>query len=175
MSISERDESTLMIEAAQRGERWAEEEVARLVRAFARYLHRGSIDRHEPEWEEVAQEACRRVFSGALARFEAGGPARSYLYTIVKATRIQLYRSLWRRARREDEHPLEPGAAGNPESASLLARILGRLNDSCRELLERAFFDGASSAELAQELGLVESSVRSRLTRCLQSARDLAR
>jgi RNA polymerase sigma factor (sigma-70 family) len=165
-----------VLEAAHRGEPWAQEEVSLIIRAFARHLCRGSgASGADPEWEDVAQEASRRVFTGALATFVPGGPERSYLYSIVKATRIQLYRSLSRRRRREEIADLQPAAPPNFETKTILYRILKRLSEPCRELLERTFYDGASHAELAAELGLVESSVRSRLTRCLQQARSLAR
>jgi len=172
MQASERDLS--LVEATRRGESWAQEEVMRLLRSFARYLCAGARE-GEPDWEDVAQEAARRFFTSGLARFRPGGPERSYLYSIVKASRIQLYRSMSRRARRESavasEEPVRPVA----ETRTLLYRVLSRISGSCRELLERVFFDGASHSELAGELGLEESSVRSRLTRCLQAAREIAR
>lgn len=160
-----------VMEAAQRGERWAEEEITRLVRQFARHVCRGSGQGAEPDWEDVAQEACRRVFSGALESFRPGGAERSYLYSIVKATRIQIYRSASRRQKRESAVEIEDRIEPRAERQTLLHRILSRLPQACRELLQRAFFDGASTAELSQELGLAESSVRSKLTRCLQQAR----
>lgn len=163
-------EGSLIIEAARRGEAWAETELLRIVRGFARHACRGGAD---PDWEDVAQETCRRLFAGALQAFRPGGPERSWLYSIVKATRIQLHRSNSRRARRDEAAVLAPADSGRPESRTLLHQLLQRLPENCREVLARAFFDGATPRDLAAELGLVESSVRSRLTRCLQEARRL--
>ena len=172
-------ETASLIEAARAGERWAEEEIIRLIGVFARHLCRGSgtPESPVPEWEEVAQEASRRFFAMRLHRFPADGPLRSYLYTIVKGTRIQLHRSMARRLRRDAVAlPDSEGGAGSvAETRTLLFRILRTLPDSCRGLLERLFFDGASHAEIASGLGLVESSVRSRATRCLQKAREQVR
>lgn len=166
-----------LIQAARRRERWAEEEIARTIQSFARHLcrGRGSPTSPEPEWEDVAQEACRRFFASGLAGFRAGGPERGYLYSIVKATRIQIHRSMARRARRETEAVggLDDRRAPDAESTTLLHRILRRLSSACAELLERAFLDGASYADLAAEMGMAESSVRSKVTRCLQKAREL--
>ena len=162
--------------AAQRGEPWAEGEIVRLVRAFARHLSRAPAagGAPEPEWEDVAQEACRRVFASGLKHYRPGGNDRGYLYSIVKATRIQIYRGLSRRRRRELAVEIDETVEPEVERRTLLYRLLGRLGDTCRALLQRAFFDGASYEELAVELGLVESSVRSRVTRCLQQARAQA-
>jgi RNA polymerase sigma-70 factor (ECF subfamily) len=169
------DETVSLVEASRRGEGWAQEEVMRLIRSFARYLCRGrsTSAEPEPEWEDVAQEAARRFFTSGLAHFKTGGPERSYVYTIVKAARIQIYRSMSRRSRRESAAAREDVTPPPAETRTLLFRVLSRIPDTCRELLERVFFDGSSHAELAQELGLAESSVRSRLTRCLQRAREV--
>ncbi len=169
----ERNRSGL-IEAAQRGERWAETEIVGLIRSFAKQIcHTWGTGESVagPEWEDVAQEAGRRFFAGSLHNFIPGGPERSYLYSLVKATRIQIYRSLRRRAQREADSEPPGGSAGDPEARTLLHRILKRLPEACREILQRTFLDGAATAELARELGIAESSVRSRLTRCLQKAR----
>jgi RNA polymerase sigma factor (sigma-70 family) len=167
------DETVSLVEASRRGEEWAQEEIMRLIRSFARYVCRSAGAGPEPEWEDVAQEAARRFFTSGLAHFRTGGPERSYIYTIVKAARIQIYRSMSRRSRRESAVAREDTTPPAAETRTLLFRVLARIPDTCRELLERVFFDGASHADLAQELGLAESSVRSRLTRCLQRAREL--
>jgi RNA polymerase sigma factor (sigma-70 family) len=152
----------------------------RWIQAFARHLCRGSYGSASGslDWEDVAQEAGRRFFSSGLDGFRSDATLaslKSYLYTIVKATRIQHYRSTSRRRRREEATSID-GPSMAPavaESRAFLERILGRISTECRELLERSFLDGATNADLAAELGLAESSVRSKLTRCLQRARAL--
>ena len=98
---------------------------------------------------------------------------RSYLYTIVRTTFLELVRRTWRRQQREAENPIEPPPPSNPETQTGLHRILARLSEVCRELLERLYFDGTTYAELAAEMNLAESSVRARASRCLGKARDL--
>ena len=165
-----------LFEAARRCERWAEEEINRLTRSFARHVTGGGGLPGAPEldWEDVAQEASRRFFSTGIQQFRAGGPERSYLYSIVKVTMIQLARGASRRRRREETiEAADVVPADDPTSRFDARRLLERLDSSCRQLLERVFLQSASHAELAKELGLAESSVRSRLSRCIRRAREL--
>jgi RNA polymerase sigma factor (sigma-70 family) len=164
------------IEAARQGASWAEAAIADAIRAFAQAISRGrgpmasaSID-----WEDVAQEASRRFFSRGMDQYRATGSEKGYLYTIVKATWIQLARSASRRRKREEIANPIPSSPRDPNPRLELLDVLRRLDSTCQELLERVFFDGASYADLADELGLAESSVRSRITRCIQKARAIA-
>ena len=73
--------------------------------------------------------------------------------------------------------PLAGGPAPvAPESGARLEvrRILAALDPPCREIIQRALLQDEPYADLARELGLAESSVRARLSRCLQKARRLA-
>lgn len=176
MSTKAAVSSSTLIDSARRGERWAEEEIVRLIRLFARHTCGFRSNRAAPElhWEDVAQEAARAFFEAALHRFRPGSE-QSYLYAIVRITRLQLARGAERRRRREeasarDTLPLEHA----PESKLEADWILRRMDDGCRRLLERVFFEGASYIELAAELGIVQSSVRAKLARCVRRARELA-
>ena len=168
--------------AARNGERWAENALHDLIRSFARYVcDRGAAgDLPELDWEDVAQEASRRLFTVGLQRFRSGGSERSYVFTYVKTTYLQMSRGAWRRIRREQANVAgeESGASGasgeDPEVRTHVHGILSRLSETCRDLLSRLFFDGAMYADLAGELGLAESSVRARASRCMAKARELA-
>lgn len=167
-----------LVAAARRGERWAEEELFGLVRAFARHVCGKSAGASLPEvdWEDVAQEAGRRFFAVGLDRFKLGGPVKIYVYAFVRSAYLQMQRSAWRRRRREDAAAPaidEPGQAADPETRTLLHGILKRLSAECRELLGQLYFDGATYAELAAGLGLADSSLRARTSRCLKKARDI--
>ncbi len=170
---SEPIDSMSLIAALRSGDKKAERGILDLIEGFSRYLCRvhGS---GEPDWQDVAQEAARRFFMHDVHQFRPGGSLPGLLYSIVRGTRIQLYRSQARRKRREAVASPEPAGAPDPEKRTLLHRILIKLTPVCRELLERSFFDGASAQDLAAELGLAESSVRSRLSRCLAVAREIA-
>jgi DNA-directed RNA polymerase specialized sigma24 family protein len=96
------------------------------------------------------------------------------VYTIVKATLIQLARSASRRKRREETADLKASPAPDPDSAIDVRNLLSRLDKACQELLRRAFLDGASYADLSAELGLAESSIRAKVSRCIRKARTFA-
>ena len=71
-----------------------------------------------------------------------------------------------------------------PRAAILLAALLtvaarvvvalSRLDDGCRELLARTFLEDIPYSQLATDMGLAESSVRAKVSRCLGRARELA-
>lgn len=164
-----------LIALARDGDPRAQEEIMGLIRSFSRHVCRGfeAGGRAEPGWEDVAQEAGIRFFSQGLQRYRDGWPEKPYIYAFVKRAFLQTLRTVRRRKLREaSADPPAPGL-GNPEAGTRLYRILARLPETCRELLQRLYFDGASYAELAEEFGLRESSVRARTTRCLRSARKL--
>jgi len=156
----------------------AQTKADRVIRRFARLVCRGGGPPGAPDmdWEDVAQEAGRKLYSVGLDQYRGGGSESSYLYSIVKATVIQMARSTDRRQRREATL-----ASNDPTPRSIdpvpmldVGRVLAALDPNCRELVERFFLFDETHADLAQELGLAESSVRARLSRCLKRARTIA-
>jgi len=167
-----------LFEALRRGESDAQARVDRIVRQFARKLCRGGGLPGLPavDWEDVAQEACHRLYAFGLAQYRGQGTERSYLYSIVKATVIQMARSGGRRQRREQAVVVaEAGPAISPERSLDVRRILAELDPACRDLVSRAILRDEGYASIAASLGLAESSVRAKLSRCLQRAREIAR
>jgi RNA polymerase sigma factor (sigma-70 family) len=166
-----------LFERLREGDPEAQERVDRLVRQFARKLCRGGNLPGLPaiDWEDVAQEACHRLYAVGLSQFSGRGTPRSYLYSIVKTTVIQLARSEGRRQRREQV----VAAAGelpesSPDGRLDVRRILAALDPACRELVVRAILQDEGYASIASSLGLAESSVRAKLSRCLRRAREIA-
>ena len=172
--------------AAQRGERWAEDLLASEVAVLARIVcAKGQApDLGGLDWEDVSQEACQRFFAVGLHRYRGDGSVRSYLYSIVKVTMLQMLRGASRRRIRE-QAAVDP--EGGPNSLLLpdqndevgqrrrsVQRILAALGPECQELIVAMFLQGASYREVAEESGLAESSVRSKLSRCLRRAREQA-
>jgi len=163
--------------AAASGDAAAVAEVHRLLQAFSRQVCRGRGPAGETalDWEDVAQEAARQLFAKGLGQYRGQGTERSYLYSLVKATVIQMSRSAARRLRREEVamagEPLH--TPPNPGAGLDVRKILAALDPKCRDLIERAILRDESYADIARDLGLAESSVRARLSRCLQKARRL--
>ena len=156
----------------------AQAEADRVIRRFARLVCRGGGPPGAPDldWEDVAQEAYRKLFSVGLDQYRGGGTESSYLYSIVKATVIQMARSADRRQRRETALSSNDPAPRSMDPVAMLdvRRVLATLDPGCRELIERFFLRDETHADLARDLGLVESSVRARLSRCLKRAREIA-
>jgi DNA-directed RNA polymerase specialized sigma24 family protein len=162
---------------ARAGDPAAHAELTRIVRGLARTICRGGgpAGAREIDWEDVAQESLRKLFATGLERYRGTGSETSYLFTLVKCTVIEMSRSARRRQRRHElsltgdatTHP-NPGAGIDVEW------ILGRLSGECRELIERAFLHGQSYSSLAHEMGMAESSVRAKLSRCIRRARELS-
>ena len=100
-------------------------------------------------------------------------PERNFLYAIVRSSVIQIVRSEARRRVREVTS-LQPRVAlpHNPIPKFDVTKILGRLSEECRTLLTRVFLRGEPYSLLATELGILESSVRTKVTRCLRRARQ---
>ncbi len=165
-----------LFESARAGNRAAETEIHRRIRAFARAICSGRpAGGSDADWEDVAQEAARKLFASGLDRYQGKGSVDSYLYTIVKTTVIQLARGAKRRRLREESFETTTVVVPNPSGRRFEVReILRRLPEGCRELVVRVFLDGAGYRDLARESGLAESSVRARLSRCMQKAREIA-
>lgn len=169
--ISESDES--LVERALHGDAEAEAALYAIVREHARFLCRGGGPAgFDADWEDVAQVAGELLFSNGLQQF-SGGAIRSFVYVIVKRTVIRMARAHRRRKQREEKAQPDKMATG-PEYPQIDAGwVLARLSTQCRDLLIRVYLWDASYRDLAQVLGLQESSVRSRAARCVAQARKM--
>ena len=163
------------LEAARRGDRESVAELDALVRGIARRLvdSRTESILRGVEWQDVAQEALVRLVHGE-AEYAGTGSARGYVYRTVKTALLQTIRGVKRRTARNEAYS---ESVEVPEDDRLVAKraseeILAAMSDECRELVERALLFGVSFAELAKEAGMAESSIRSRLSRCLRRARE---
>jgi RNA polymerase sigma factor (sigma-70 family) len=159
------------------GDPAAQAEADRVIRRFARHVCHGGGPPGAPDldWEDVAQEAGRKLYSVGLDQYRGGGSESSYLYSIVKATVIQMARSADRRQRRENAlSSIDPVPRSmDPVSALDVRRVLTALDRGCRDLIERFFLHDETHADLARDLGLATSSVRAKLSRCLKKAREI--
>lgn len=164
-----------LLMAARQGEQWAVHEIVRLVRHFSRVVCRHDASySSEVGHEDVAQEALQSLFDGAIDRYVPRGTPSSYLYTVVRYTRARLVRSNSRRLLRDTVWLDRIAAKGGPESRTQVVSILPKLGEACRQLLERVFLNGECYADLANSFKIEESSVRSRVARCIREARRMA-
>ena len=163
-----------IFENAFGGDSEAQKEIVRVINELSRAAcARGGPSTADIEWEDVAQDACRRFFSAGIRQFRKAGSEKSFLYAIVRSTVIQQVRSEARRRVREEasihKRFVPPH---NPMPKFDVGKILGLLAEECRALLTRVFLRGEPYSSLASDLGILESSVRTKVTRCLRRARQ---
>jgi RNA polymerase sigma factor (sigma-70 family) len=169
-----------LVERARRGDDRAYEELVRAHQGIAfrtAYLVTGSA----AEAEDAAQEGFVKAFR-ALGRFRPGAPFRPWLLQIVANEARNRRRSAARRAglalRAAAEDP-SGGAAPSPEGALLAteesAALLGAVNglrEEHRLVIACRYFLDLSEEETAAALGWRRGTVKSRLSRALDSLRE---
>ncbi len=163
-----------LFESARVADPAAVEEIHRLVRGFSRRVCFGGGPPGAPalDWEDVAQEASQKFLTVGIRQYRGTGSEQGYLYGIVRATAIQMSRAARRSSHREQRWMSDGPVRTKDHTHRLdLRKILERLSAECSQIIERIHLLGDSHAELARELGLAESSVRARLSRCMRKAR----
>ena len=158
------DPDELLVRRAQRGDRWAYEQLVerhqhRLFTLAARVL--GSQD----EAADAVQEAFLRAWL-ALPKFRAGSLFSTWLYRIcVNAAHDQ-------RAKRRAEPADVESETADPRDAFVERELSGSLQEALNELEEPyrvavVLYDvlGSSYAEIAELTGVPEGTVKSRIFR----------
>jgi len=174
---SEADDRAL-VGAIARGER---EAFAALYDRYAPLLlgaaHRVLGSRRDAE--DLLHDVFLEVWHKAAGYDAARGSVRSWLFVRVRSRAIDRARSL-AVARR---HGMAPAAEPDAAEAALVARAeaasvreaLRELPEPQRRLVELAFFEGLSCAELAERCALPVGTVKSRLARAMGRLREQLR
>lgn len=165
-----------LFDRVRNGNDAAHQEVDAILRRMARALCRGGGPGGAAvDWEDVAQEASRHFFERAIHQYAGRGSEEGFLLRIVRTTVLQIVRAEARRQRREEATaPTDTTERVDATVALDVQRILSRLPEECGSLLERVYLLGESYGNLARELEMLESSVRTKVSRCLRRARELA-
>ena len=158
----------------------AYEELVRIHQGIAfrsAYLITGSA----PDAEDAAHDAFVKAFR-ALGRFRRGKPFRPWLLAIVGNEARNRRRSVGRRHAlelRAAEEVRQGDAAPSPEAAvlgrernALLLAAVHRLSDEHRHVIACRYFLDLSEAETAAALRIRRGTVKSRLSRALESLRE---
>jgi RNA polymerase sigma-70 factor (ECF subfamily) len=132
------------------------------------------------EWVDTHQEVLRRVLESLREdRYDPAQELRAYVLATARYTALQ---ALWRRRRDpaagrlaidlDSDSPAAGSLGHDARIASLqLARLaLEGVGAACRALLRAYFYEGRSYAEIASSLGVPLGTVKSRVSRCLESA-----
>jgi RNA polymerase sigma factor (sigma-70 family) len=133
------------------------------------------------EAEEATQEAFLKAYR-ALGRFRSGAPFRPWLLAIVANEARNQRRAAARRAGlflRVAREGTPGDVPSSPESAVLTAErrvelleALGGLREEARWAVACRYFLGLSEEETAAALGCARGTVKSRLSRALNSLRE---
>jgi RNA polymerase sigma-70 factor (ECF subfamily) len=119
--------------------------------------------------EDVVQETLMRAWRHPEVTDESERSARAWLFTVARNLVIDERRSA--RFRSESGTPdmeLVADRAGPDEVETALNRMLlseamGQLSEDHRAVITRAYYQGATTAQIAAELQIAEGTVKSRL------------
>jgi RNA polymerase sigma-70 factor (ECF subfamily) len=173
-----RDE-TLLVGRARRGDQAA---FCELVERHQRRVYATAlriVRRHDLA-DDVAQEAFVRAWQ-SLSSFELGRPFGPWIARIARNQALNALRSRAERAEPLPEGPHEPvDPARDPldsvldgEAGDVVGRALACLPDDQRRVLVLRASAELSYQEIAEELGIAQGTVMSRLSRARQRLREL--
>jgi RNA polymerase sigma-70 factor (ECF subfamily) len=173
-------EETRLVDAAQRGDERAYEELVRMYTDLAfrtAYLFTGSA----ADAEDAAQDAFVKAWR-ALGRFRRGAPFRPWLLQIVANEARNRRRSAGRRARlalRAADETRSGDAAPSPEASALageqrsaLLAAVEALPENARDTVVCRYFLDLSEEETAAVLDVPRGTVKSRSARALERLRE---
>lgn len=135
---------------------------------------------HPREAEDLLHDVFLEAWRNAGQFDAARGTARAWLVTRMRSRALDRRRSAgWSRASRPDPAAPEPVAppvdpTAGTERARLRAAVRG-LPPPQRTVLELAYFDGLSSTEIAERLGVPVGTVKSRTAAAMAHLRDALR
>jgi RNA polymerase sigma-70 factor (ECF subfamily) len=120
--------------------------------------------------EEAMQETMVRVWRRADQYDPEKANPSTWIFTIARNVRIDIFR----RERRPELDPDDPALVPEPEAApdealareqsvARVAEAMKTLSDAERSVLRLSFFDGLSHSQIAKQLGLPLGTVKSRL------------
>lgn len=144
--------------------------------ALWRYAFRLTGDRSHAE--DVVQETLLRAWQHPEVVDDTARSARAWLFTVARNLVIDESRSA--RFRSESRSPGPNGTPEQPgpdEVACTLDRLLvgdamAQLSPEHRAVVQRSYYQGWSTAQIAVDLGIAEGTVKSRLHYALRALRQ---
>jgi len=135
------------------------------------------------EWPDLVQETLTRVVESLRrSRFDAERDFYFYVQGVARHTALHALEAASRRTGKEgpalpEEILASPGATAGESvpMRQLLRRVMDDASEDCRFLMRVYYLEEKSYGEIATELALPVGTVKSRLFRCLESARRALR
>ena len=143
--------------------------------ALWRYAVRLTGDRARAE--DVVQETLVRAWQHPEVTNDGDRPARAWLFTVARNMIIDERRSpRFRREFGRSELPDAPDHTGTDEVNTALDRLLlgdalAQLSADHHAVIRRAYYLGWSTAQIADDLGIAEGTVKSRLHYAVRALR----
>ena len=127
--------------------------------------------------EDLVQETFVRLWRSAHRYDRSRSSVRTFVFTLARRAAIDLWRRRGVAVPHELSEPEAEGAAGNEAFEQLLLRLavgeaLAELSPAHREVLELAYREDLTQAQIAERLGIPLGTVK---TRAMHALRALTR
>lgn len=134
-----------------------------------------SILRDGREAEDAVHDGFLEIWRRAVSYEPSRASVRAWIVLVVRCRALDRLRS--RRVRTTEPLGDEPrgDAAGEPDALADRCRVTGALAElpvPQREVIELAYFEGLTSSEIADRLGIPIGTVKSRTAGALRSLRE---
>lgn len=149
-------------------------QVAPKLKAFA--MRNGMS---EDDAEEVLQETMVTVWNKAASYNPDKASATTWLYTIMRNKRIDMFRKYKPNMIVSEDLFPEPATeeleitTANEIEAEQTRKLLEALPESQRQIIYKAYFEGKSHSEIAEDVGLPLGTIKSRIRLAMQKLHQL--
>lgn len=133
----------------------------------------------QDQWEDIEQDIHQRLFVNFQSgKFEFRSLLKHYVYKVSKYTCLAYVREKY--TRREffvDPEELSFPSTGSEVSVELEIQktALQFLSRECLKIFRLYFFEGYSYHEIGEQLNMQKGTIKSRMFRCKQKARQIKR
>lgn len=144
------------------------------LHAKALWRYAVHLTRNASNADDIVQETLLRAWRTPHILEQDPSTARAWLFTVARNLVIDEARSARSRHESVTAEPPEQAIEDRTDElfdTLLVAEALDGLSDDHRTVIERAYYGGRNTAELALELGIAEGTVKSRLHYGLRALR----
>lgn len=133
-----------------------------------------SLTKRPADADDIVQETLLRAWRTPKVLRDDPAQVRAWLFTVARNLVIDQVRSARRRHEHTTPDVIEEVAEDRVDrmfDAIMMTDALASLSEHHRQVIVRAYYDGLSTAELSDEIGIPEGTVKSRLHYALRALR----